>query len=45
MIPEEASFEKKAFSAIDVGCISNHSFAHELGHNMGLSHDRVSSWN
>jgi len=22
------------------GCISNHSFAHELGHNMGLRHDR-----
>ena len=45
MKPESVSFASSAFSVTDVGCISHHTFAHELGHNMGLSHDRVTSKN
>ncbi len=33
------SFASSAFSVVARGCISNHSFAHELGHNMGAAHD------
>jgi hypothetical protein len=28
------------YSQVSLDCIANHSFAHELGHNMGLQHDR-----
>lgn len=36
-------FAPKAFNVVDVDCIPNYSFAHELGHNMGASHDRAHS--
>ncbi|WP_323022491.1 Ig-like domain repeat protein [Pararhodobacter sp.] len=29
-----------AYSVTAVNCISNHTFAHELGHNAGVNHDR-----
>lgn len=31
------------FSVSNVGCISNYSFGHEIGHNLGLRHDRYVS--
>jgi hypothetical protein len=35
-----ASFASFAFGVTDYGCISpNYTFAHEMGHNMGLRHD------
>jgi len=34
------SFADSAYSVVDVDCISNYSYPHELGHNMGLQHDR-----
>ena len=33
------AFEALAFSVTAVNCIDYHSFAHELGHNMGAHHD------
>lgn len=37
----DAGFEDRAFSAVVLGCaVGNHSFAHELGHNMSARHDR-----
>ena len=40
MLTEAASFESQAFTVVDRNCAaSNYSFAHELGHNMGLLHD------
>ncbi len=36
----EAGFAAIAFSVVDVDCLSNYSYPHELGHNMGLQHDR-----
>lgn len=40
MLNESASFEALGFSVVDRNCAtSNYSFAHELGHNMGLQHD------
>jgi len=34
------TFEDSAFSVVEADCISpNYTFAHELGHNMGLRHD------
>lgn len=36
-----ASTKDYAHSVVNVSCaVGNHSFAHELGHNMGLKHDR-----
>jgi hypothetical protein len=29
-----------AFSAVNFSCVSNYSVHHEIGHNMGLRHDR-----
>lgn len=35
--------ESSGFSVTDRGCVPNLTFAHELGHNMGLMHDRLNS--
>lgn len=32
-----------AFSVIEIGCVSNLSYPHELGHGMGAQHDRATS--
>ncbi len=32
-----------AFSVTDIDCIANHTLSHELGHNMGLAHDRANA--
>ncbi len=40
--PVEAADAPWAFSVVKGSCaLSNYSFAHELGHNMGMQHDRV----
>ena len=40
MFTEGATFESQAFNVVDRNCAAgNYSFAHELGHNMGLLHD------
>lgn len=33
-------FADFAYNVVDVDCVSSYSFIHELGHNMGLGHDR-----
>ncbi|AHE98507.1 fibronectin type III domain-containing protein [Thioalkalivibrio paradoxus] len=38
-----ASTAQWGYSVTTIGCISNHTFAHELGHNFGLHHDRYVS--
>lgn len=43
MLFEHSSFASNAFSVVDESCITNHSFAHELGHNMGSAHDRANA--
>ena len=43
MTSESTGFASSAFNVVDRGCISNFSFAHELGHNMGMHHDRANS--
>jgi hypothetical protein len=43
MTSESTGFAVNAFNVVDRGCISNFSFAHELGHNMGVMHDRANS--
>ena len=43
MAPESASFASYAFSAVYSGCLSQHSLAHEVGHNQGNMHDRANS--
>jgi hypothetical protein len=39
MSSPSAFFASYAFSVTEVDCVTNHTFAHELGHNMGLRHD------
>ena len=40
MTSEEVAFASLAFNVVERNCAtSNYSFAHELGHNMGLQHD------
>lgn len=40
MLTELPAFANQAFHVVDRNCAtSNYSFAHELGHNMGLQHD------
>lgn len=36
-----AGFASSAFSVVRQSCFSSHSFAHEIGHNQGNSHDRA----
>jgi hypothetical protein len=43
MAPESASFASSAFSVVKSSCLSQHSLAHELGHNQGNMHDREHS--
>jgi hypothetical protein len=39
-----SGFESSAFSVTHWGCVDeNYSFIHEMGHNMGASHDRANS--
>jgi hypothetical protein len=45
MNPESSSFASSAFNAVYSGCLSQHSLAHEIGHNQGNMHDRESSSN
>ena len=37
----DAGFANLAYSVIYSGCINNYSNIHEMGHNMGLQHDRA----
>ncbi|MBI4079668.1 hypothetical protein HY414_00360 [Candidatus Kaiserbacteria bacterium] len=39
----EFSFADDAYSVVDTDCLPNYSYPHELGHNMGLQHDRDSA--
>jgi hypothetical protein len=43
MSPESGAFAPYAFSVVYSGCLSQHSLAHELGHNQGNMHDRANS--
>ena len=43
MRTESASFASSAFSVVYSSCLSQHSLAHELGHNQGNMHDRAST--
>ncbi len=44
MVSVSTSFASAAFSVTDHSCaVGNFSFAHELGHNFGLAHDRANS--
>jgi hypothetical protein len=40
MTTVSAAFAPMAFSVVKAGCLSQHSLAHEIGHNMGNKHDR-----
>ena len=43
MTPESSGFASSAFNAVYSGCLSQHSLAHEVGHNQGNMHDRANS--
>lgn len=43
MRSESTSFASASFNVVYSGCLSQHSLAHELGHNQGNMHDRVTS--
>ena len=45
MRTESSSFASTAFNVVNSGCLSNHSLAHEVGHNQGNMHDRASTTN
>jgi hypothetical protein len=45
MRSESGSFASSAFNVVYSSCLSQHSLAHELGHNQGNMHDRASSSN
>jgi hypothetical protein len=45
MRSESTSHASSAFSAVQSGCISQHSLAHEIGHLQGNQHDRASATN
>ena len=42
---ESASFASSAFNVVKKSCLSNHSLAHEVGHNQGNMHNRESTSN
>ena len=43
MSPESSAFASYAFNVVYSGCLSQHSLAHEIGHNQGNMHDRANS--
>lgn len=43
MTSPSSSFESRAFAVVKDTCISQHSFAHELGHIQGNMHDKANS--
>ena len=43
MRSESTSFASASFNVVYSSCLSQHSLAHELGHNQGNMHDRVTS--
>jgi len=43
MRSESTSFASSSFNVVYSSCLSQHSLAHELGHNQGNMHDRVTS--
>lgn len=44
--PASAAFASSAFNLVSQGCATGYyAFAHELGHNSGLDHDRVNTQN
>ncbi len=45
MRSESASFASNAFNVVKPSCLSQHSLAHEIGHNQGNMHDRASTSN
>lgn len=45
MRSESSSFATSAFNVVQSSCLSQHSLAHEIGHNQGNQHDRVDSSN
>jgi hypothetical protein len=45
MRTESASNSATAFNVVKPGCLSQHSLAHEIGHNQGSMHDRDSTTN
>jgi Metallo-peptidase family M12 len=38
--PSDATFREFAFNTVNTRCLANHSYVHEVGHNMGLDHNR-----
>jgi peptidyl-Asp metalloendopeptidase len=45
MRSESTSFAASAFNVVKPSCLSQHSLAHEVGHNQGNMHDRESTTN
>jgi hypothetical protein len=43
MTTVSTSFAANAFNVVNSRCLSNHSLAHEIGHNQGNRHDRAST--
>jgi len=43
MTTVSTSFASNAYNVVNSGCLSQHSLAHEIGHNQGNKHDRAST--